>query len=116
MPIKKAKKHFLGKDGHERLNCADAILKAFEELDQKTKEKLCKGGGRSPGNICGAYCAARSILHQNSPEKIDGFKKYFKDIAGSLKCDEIRNLKKLSCLGCVEKAAEYLHSHLKNSK
>jgi hypothetical protein len=58
MPIEKAKKHFLGKEGHERLDCAQAIL----------------------------------------------------NLAGSLKCDEIRKLKKLSCLGCVEKAAEFLHS------
>jgi len=30
MPVEKAKKHFLEKEGHERLDCAKAILKAFE--------------------------------------------------------------------------------------
>lgn len=110
MPIEKAKKHYLGKDGHERLNCADAILKAFGELDTETKDRICKGGGKSPDNICGALCAAKSILQKDAPEKVKDLEKYFEDIAGSLKCDEIRSLRKLSCLGCVEKAAEYLHS------
>lgn len=110
MPIEKAKKHYLGKDGHERLNCADAILKAFGELDNNTKESLCKGGGRSPDNMCGALCAAKSILQKKEPEKVNDLIKYFIDQAGSTKCDEIRSLRKLSCLGCVEKAAEYLHS------
>jgi len=110
MPIDKAKKHFLGKDGHERLNCADAILKAFDELDPGSKDKLCKGGGRSPNGECGAYCAAKTILEGKDPGKVEELKKYFEDLAGSLKCDEIRSRRKLSCLGCVEKAAEFLHN------
>ncbi|MFH1347950.1 MAG: hypothetical protein ABIH22_04590 [Candidatus Margulisiibacteriota bacterium] len=113
MPINKAKKHFLGKDGHERLNCADAILKAFTELDSTAKEALCKGGGRSPNGECGALCAAKYILKKHDPEKVAELESFFVDLAGSKKCDEIRGLKKLSCLGCVEKAAEYLHSQTK---
>ncbi len=51
MPIDKAKKHFLGSDGHERLNCAGAIIKAFTELDPKDKDLICKGGGISAFKI-----------------------------------------------------------------
>ncbi|MFA4905142.1 MAG: hypothetical protein WC645_01420 [Candidatus Margulisiibacteriota bacterium] len=113
MPIEKAKKHFLGKEGHERLDCAKAILKAFEHLDPEMKETLCKGGGRAPGGDCGAYCAAKHLLVKNCPEKLNEFENHFENLAGSLKCDAIRKLRKLSCLGCVEKAAEFLHSRSK---
>ncbi|MBU0686841.1 MAG: C-GCAxxG-C-C family protein [Candidatus Margulisbacteria bacterium] len=111
MPIEKAKKHYLGKDNHERLNCAESILRAFPELSKDAKDSLCKGGGRAPGGKCGAYCAAKFILEKHAPEKLKEFENYFKNLAGSLKCDEIRRNRKLSCLGCVEKAAEYLHQH-----
>lgn len=113
MPINKAKKHFQGKDGHERLNCVDSIIKAFAELDQESKEKLCKGGGRSPDGECGALCAAKHLLAQHYPEKIKELEDFFVGLAGSSKCNDIRKLRKLSCLGCVEKAAEFLHSQLK---
>lgn len=112
MPVNKAKKHFLGIDNHKRLNCADAIRQAFTELDQETKEVLCKGGGRSPDGECGALCAAKSILKKHHPQQVKELDKFFLELAGSKNCDEIRSLKKLSCLGCVEKSAEYLHSNL----
>jgi hypothetical protein len=110
MPIEKAKKHYLGKEGHERLDCARAILKAFEHLDPEMKETICQGGGRAPGNVCGAYCAAKQLLAKKNPARLKEFEEYFSALAGSLKCDEIRKLRKLSCLGCVAKAAEFLHS------
>ncbi len=110
MPIEKSKKHFLGKDGHERLNCADAILTAFGGLDESDKEKLCRGGGRSPDGECGALCAAKSILAKTNFDLVKEMEDEFIKLAGSKKCNEIRRLKKLSCLGCVEKAAELLHA------
>ena len=113
MPIDKAKKHFLGKDGHERLNCAEALLKAFSELSPSDQKALCQGGGRSPNGECGAICAAKHILKKHHPEKITALENDFKEAAGSLQCQEIRKLRKLSCLGCVEKAAELLHKEVK---
>ena len=115
MSIEKAKKHFLGKEGHERLDCAQSILRAFAHLAPQFKEALCQGGGRAPDGECGAYCAAKHLLAMKCPEKLKGFEEHFEKLAGSLKCDEIRKLKKLSCLGCVEKAAEYLHSQTSTS-
>lgn len=113
MSKEKAKKHFLGKDGHERLDCAQAILKVFSDLDQEHKDTLCKGGGRAPGGECGAYCAAKCLLKKNHPEKLKDFEDYFTNIAGSVNCREIRAMRKLSCIGCVEKAAEYLDLKVK---
>jgi hypothetical protein len=118
MPIEKAKKHFLGKEGHERLDCAQAILRAFAHLDPEMKETLCKGGGKAPNGLCGAYCAAKYLLGKNCPEKLKEFEEHFEKLAGSLKCDDIRKLRKLSCLGCVEQAANFLYSqtHRSNPK
>lgn len=110
-PIEKAKKHFLGKDGHERLNCAGAILKAFEHLNTSVKDALSHGHGTAPGGECGAYYAAKYLLSKNRPEILKEFEDHFTQLAGSTQCREIRKLKKFSCLGCVEKAAEFLHSH-----
>ena len=111
MSIEKAKKHYLGKDGYEKLNCAQSILKVFSGLDQDQKETLCKGGGQAPGGVCGAFCAAKHLLEKNHSEKLKEFVDYFKNVAGSLNCREIRAMRKLSCVGCVEKAAEYLDAN-----
>jgi len=108
MPIEKAKKHFLGKEGHARLNCADAILAAFDALDDTTKRALCKGSGMSPDGECGALCAAKAILGKDNPDAIKALENEFISLAGSNKCDEIRRLRKLSRLGCVEAAAGLL--------
>jgi len=113
MPINKAKKHFQGKDGHEKLNCADAIIRAFAEFAPKDIEKICKGHGKSPHGECGALCAAREILRKHNPDKIEALEECFLNFAGSKNCKEILKTKKQSCLACVEKAAEYLHSQVK---
>ncbi len=114
MSKEEAKAHYLGSGGVGRLNCAQAIIKAFSErykLDQELIGLFAgHGGGNAPGGLCGAYYAARHILEKHHPEKVAEFEKYFCDQAGSLECKPIRKLKKLSCLGCIEKAADYLSS------
>ena len=112
MPIQRAKDYYTGKGKKERFNCGQAILKAFQERF-KVEEDLVKefssyGSGKAPGNLCGAYYAARKILEKHHPDKLTGFENFFLEQAGSLKCATIRNLKKLSCLGCIEKSAQYL--------
>ena len=110
MPVNKAKNHYLGKS-QPRLNCAQAVIKAFEErlgIDETTFRKFASyGSGGAPQGLCGAYCAARHLIELRAPEKLKEFETFFFDQAGSLKCTEIRKNKKSSCLGCVEKAAEF---------
>ncbi|MFA5840427.1 MAG: C-GCAxxG-C-C family (seleno)protein [Candidatus Margulisiibacteriota bacterium] len=112
MPIEKAKKHYLGKEGHQKFNCAQSIVAAFKEhlgLDPKMINEYAKyGGGNAPNNLCGAYFAALKQVERLSPDKVLDFESHFFTLAGSLKCNEIRQQRKLSCLGCIEKAAEYL--------
>ena len=112
MPAKKAQDHYLGRNNLKRLNCAQSVLSAFKEhyaiSDQEIEAFIAHGSGNAPGGVCGAYWAVKHILEKNQPEKLADFERYFCGLAGSLDCKEIRKAKKLSCLGCVGKAAEYL--------
>ena len=50
----------------ESLNCAQAILKGFQQefgiTDQEIEEFRNNGGGRAEGGICGALFAAEKLL------------------------------------------------------
>jgi len=108
----KAKNHFLGKDGHAKLNCAQSVIKAYHDLFNVSAQEVDAfaglGGGKAPEGKCGAYYAACQLALKNNPLKISQFEQDFINAAGSLKCKEIRSKRKLSCLGCIEKAAELL--------
>jgi hypothetical protein len=112
MSIEKAKEYFSGLSGQQRLNCTQAVLKAFQEKFSVTDDFIsqCKayGAGKAPEGCCGAFFAAKYILEKHSPEKCKDLENKFTAAAGSTKCKEIRALRKLSCLGCIEKAAEML--------
>ena len=112
MSTEKAKKHYLGQDNHARLNCAHAVLKAFENVVGVDLNYKCKGGGQSPGGECGALCAAKEILSIKNPQKITEIEIAFRETAGSTKCLDIRRNRKLSCLGCVEKAAMFVEENI----
>ena len=113
MSINKAKNIFLGRDGEKRQNCAQAVLSAFKN-DLGVDENLIDlaknyGGGQAPDGVCGAYWSARVIIEKYCcPEKAEEFEKYFQEKALSLSCKEIRAKRKLSCLDCVEKSAEFI--------
>ncbi|HTY12619.1 MAG TPA: C-GCAxxG-C-C family (seleno)protein [Candidatus Omnitrophota bacterium] len=112
MSKEKALKHYTGREGHERLNCAQSVLAAFREKfgigPDTLRAYLGHGGGNAPGGVCGAYAAARHILEKHHPGKLKELDELFVREAGSIKCDEIRRARKLSCLGCVEKAADLI--------
>jgi hypothetical protein len=109
---KNAKDHYLGKGGKGKQNCAQSILQAFIG-NFKIDEQMIKqfggyGGGGAPEGVCGAYFAARHLLEKKSPDKLEEFDAFFLKEASSLSCKEIRGNRKLSCLGCIEKSAEFL--------
>lgn len=111
MSIEKSKSHFSGKAG-EKLNCAQSILTAFKDTfalpDQLIARFKAYGGGKAPGGLCGAFYAAKVIVEKHSPGKLKDLETAFRAAAGSTACEEIRSSRKLSCLGCIEKAAEFL--------
>lgn len=106
-----AMKHYHGEEG---FNCCQAILKTFQEGSHITDEHIIgekrSGGGRAPGNLCGALYA----LHQLEPEHRDRFTKNFIEKVGSSKCREIRGQKLLSCRECTGVAADIMTEHRKN--
>ena len=108
----KAKAHFLGQPGHEKLNCGQTIINAFKEKFFLPEEEIFRfhgyGGGNAPGGHCGSFYAAKVILEKSYPDKLKECEEEFLSHAGSTKCKEIRALRKLTCLGCVEKAAQCL--------
>ncbi|MBF0479910.1 MAG: C-GCAxxG-C-C family protein [Candidatus Omnitrophica bacterium] len=112
MLVEKAKAHYMGKDGHKKSNCAAAVANAFKDKFNLSDEVMVRfescGGGRAPEGQCGSLYAAKVILENSYPEMIKECESVFLAQAGSLKCKDIRAFKKLSCLGCVEKAAEYI--------
>ena len=112
MSQQKAKAHYTGMDGHQKMNCAQAVGHAFHDKFALSQEELADlalcGGGRAPGGLCGSLYAAKTILEKQGPHKVALFEDEFRGHAGSLTCWEIRSAKKLSCVGCVQKAAEYL--------
>ena len=62
MPIEKAKKHYQGKDGFVKLNCAQSVAAAFQNTDTMNATAIDRfaphGGGRAPQGLCGAVYAA----------------------------------------------------------
>jgi hypothetical protein len=103
MPVKKAHNYYLGQEGHPRLNCAQSILAAFGADEPTITEFSSYGSGKAPDGWCGAASSAAFLLQDT---KI--VEKYFQEHAGAVKCKEIRQLKRLPCLKCVELAAEFV--------
>lgn len=115
MSREKAKACFLGHQGYPKSNCGQAVLNAFRDAfdvsDVNVQEFGGYGGGQAPEGLCGAFYAARVILERHCPELVPDLGTVFARAAGSVKCKEIRSARKLSCLGCVETAAQYLAEH-----
>jgi hypothetical protein len=116
MRKEKAKLHYSGKEGHKKLNCAQAVIAAFHDEFDAPAEAVdafaSLGGGRSPEGRCGALHAAHYLISKKDPSKTVQLEQEFLEAAGSLKCKEIRSKRKLTCLECVETAAEYLQRGL----
>lgn len=108
----KAKNYYTGQGGCQRMNCAQAVISAFKEefsINEEIVESFKNyGGGRAPEGLCGAYYAVKYILSKQDPDKLEDLKKHFLEHAGALECSNIKGLKKLSCVGCVEKSSEFL--------
>lgn len=100
----------------ERMNCAEAVLCAYQTISGDTAIALSEmkrlGGGRVPGGLCGALHAACAI----APDKAERLKARFAEIAGSIVCKEIRRAKQHPCEFCVSEAAQLLESELQPNR
>lgn len=101
--------------GAERYNCAQAILKTFQQefkVDEDAiLEASLKGSGRAEGGLCGAVYAAHQLIgNEKLQQKIDGD---FIAKGGSVQCREIRKNRLLSCRECVVLAAKNVQEIIK---
>ncbi|HQP48538.1 MAG TPA: C-GCAxxG-C-C family protein [Spirochaetota bacterium] len=96
--------------GTEMYNCAQAVLKAFQDTYEVPPEQVVDssrlGGGRAEQGMCGALYAAESLVAD--PVKRAVLRERFRNAAGAVECRAIRAVRKLSCRECVEKAAELI--------
>jgi hypothetical protein len=96
--------------GVEQYNCAQAILKAFQDEygipQKKIDEFAAFGGGRAKEGVCGALFAGQEIFDEDTRKQ--SLERAFSNAAGSSKCREIRKMNQLSCGECVELTAELL--------
>lgn len=107
MKTGKARANFLGKNGKLH-NCAEAVAAAF---GQEEPAHVGHGSGRAPDGWCGAAYAAAQLC--KDPESVE---KTFTEVAGSVKCREIRRTKKLDCAACVDLGEAIVHSMDKNTE
>jgi len=98
----------------EKFNCAQSILRGFQDKFQVSDEQIAEakknGGGRAENGICGALHSAAQLAANDEIGKV--LHERFIVHAGSDKCREIRGEGKLSCAGCVELAAKTLHEKM----
>ena len=106
MPVRSAVHSYT----NERLNCAQSILKAFQEQKNISSDEISAarklGGGKADNGTCGALHSALRLL--DDPEKKESVRKSFVEVAGSEQCREIRAQNLISCQQCVEIAARFL--------
>ncbi len=113
--IEAARNNFLGKSG-VRYNCAQAVIKAYADLSGlpggSVEAHAGSGGGNAPQGYCGALHAALCVIAVKDGGKAQKCKDFFLRHSGALTCREIKSGGKVSCLSCVEKAAEFLNREL----
>lgn len=110
-----AVKYFHGK---EKYNCAQAILKAYQDdlniKDEQINEYKQFGGGKAEGGLCGAIFVIKNLI--DDKDKSDHIEQSFNLAAGATTCREILKLKILSCAGCVKTASQLLSKHINKAK
>lgn len=101
----KAQSYFHGK---EEYNCAQAVLKAFQEQydipEATINEYKEYGGGRAKDGTCGALFAALALVSDSQKEILI---QAFEQQAQYTTCERIKD-KTISCRECVGAAAEAL--------
>jgi hypothetical protein len=94
-------------------NCCQAVLRAFQPHFQIDEERIAAarqvGSGRAPNGRCGALHAAYDLIDPTHHAAIENA---FVSHAGSANCQQIRELRKVTCRACVAEAARLVAQHL----
>jgi hypothetical protein len=109
MPAKSAVKAYK----EERLNCAQSVLRAYQHHckidEQEISNAARSGGGRAEGGLCGALHAGLKLIEDETAKKL--LRSAFSEKAGSEKCREIRQARRIPCVECVRLAAGLVAEH-----
>ena len=99
----------------ENYNCAQSILKGFQEefgLDEgQVEEFRAMGGGRSPKGLCGAVYSADYLMELKN---LPAVSPQFEEQVGALACREIKGNRLCSCQECIEIAHRLVEGALKS--
>ena len=91
-----------------RLNCAQAVAHALahDEAAATTAaaELAGHGGGKAPGNECGALYAARQVAARSGGDA-ERIRARFAAQHGATTCHDLR-AKRIPCVDCVRTAAD----------
>lgn len=100
--------------GKERYNCAQAVLKTFQEEagvpDTMIRAASRWGNGRVGSGMCGALHVVRALIDDS--ELLAKVEREFAHVAGSTKCRQIRAMSRISCRECVSLAAGLAAPHM----
>ncbi len=109
MPVQRAVDAYT----RERMNCAQSVLKAYQETHAVSEEDLAAakahGGGRAEGGLCGALHAALALA--TTMEQKEQIRAEFRRVAGAETCRGIKGVEGSGypCKDCVALAARLLH-------
>ena len=96
----------------ENFNCAQAVLKAFQDefsiSEDEIDEYKAWGGGRAKNGICGALFAAERLFDQTTNESLE--KDFYAEL-GSIYCKELKHAKK-ACADCIRLVDELVEKRL----
>ncbi|MDG3087345.1 C-GCAxxG-C-C family protein [Vibrio hannami] len=110
MKNKQAAKYFHGEEG---LNCAQAVLKAFQPesgmTDFTIKSAQVAGGGRAKDGVCGALYAVQMVFGEG--KATDDVVENFVKQNGSPLCQDIKTTE-CQCREYVRTATELAEKHI----
>ncbi|MBN2703138.1 MAG: C_GCAxxG_C_C family protein [Pontiellaceae bacterium] len=103
--------------GPERYNCAQSVYCSLEKHQEVPAEKVnelaAAGSGRAPDGLCGALYAAKLVLSEDRKAELRG---WFEENGGSVRCREIRKVRKMSCRDCVAAAADFVDRYFEEEE
>ncbi|PWI33249.1 hypothetical protein DI392_10330 [Vibrio albus] len=114
MKSKQAAKYFHGKEGY---NCAQSVLKTFQQERNISEITIYQasalGGGRAEGGICGAIYSALMVSGDN--QAAEKLLHKFHQKTGSIYCTDIRESRE-GCRELVKLATSLAEEQVKDNQ
>lgn len=93
--------------GYEDYNCAQAVLKHFQQRLDIPQAKIdafaAAGGGNAEGGLCGALYAAMTLM--DDPQRAAELRRRFRSEFRGETCEQIKQPEQKTCPHYVDRAA-----------